>query len=494
MNSIAPKRRPDLHPQERAVLAAASVQLTYVPWTYGLDKDWTQLGSLVCGVVTFIIALWPRHYTSEYTDGPNFVLVPARRLFRFPLFWIGLAFVALQLIGMFNPAYFRESNGFMWTMTPLPNIEWLPANVDVAPKLGRGWPLIAVYTSSWLLVCALWVGVTRRRSLQIVCWVLMANAFALAVVALAHRFSPVTDSELVLWTRRIVGGVPYGSFVYRNHASAYLCLMLGVALALAAWHYYEGRRRMAHSTPAGVWVIFAAVLAAAIAFSYSRGGVAIAAGFVTLAILVQVPLHFIHAGHGEHLGVKIALFGAFLIGGGLAVSWLDFSQLESRFDQFWRYGEEEASYKMRIEARGRAVEMLGDHWQRGTGAGSFEYLFHRYIRKDSYLTSNGRFYWDHAHIDWLQIPIEQGVAGSALIALAYFWCFGRFLRGAGWLHPLALMIFLASSQTLVHAYIDFPFQHPAVLMTWWSLLIIALRWIEFEPGGSKTQTGARAAA
>jgi hypothetical protein len=27
---------------------------------------------------------------------------------------------------------------------------------------------------------------------------------------------------------------------------------------------------------------------------------------------------------------------------------------------------------------------------------------------------------------------------------------------------------------------DFPFQHPGVLVTWWALLIMALRWAEFE--------------
>jgi hypothetical protein len=27
---------------------------------------------------------------------------------------------------------------------------------------------------------------------------------------------------------------------------------------------------------------------------------------------------------------------------------------------------------------------------------------------------------------------------------------------------------------------DFPFQNPAILVTWWALLILSLRWLELE--------------
>lgn len=454
--------------------------MIYLPWSYGLDKAWTQIASLACGLLTLVLALWPRHYSVDYTDGEPFTLLPWRRLIRFPLFWCGLVFVALQVVGMFNPSWFRESNGYFWGLLPLPNIEWLPTNIDLAPLTGRAWPVIAVYASTWFLVCALWVGITRRRSLQVLCWVLMANALALGVVALIHRFSDLSHADLVLWTRKIKNGMPYGSFVSRNHASAYFCLMLGMAAGLAAWHYFEGRRRMAHSTPAGVWVFAAALLALVVAFSYSRAGVIVAASFILAAILIQLPLHHMHSGSGAHLGVKVALLGVFLLSAGLVIKWMDFSQLEKRFSQLMEYGEAEGSYKMRVEARAHAIEMLSDHWLRGTGAGSFEHHFTRYVRNDPYLTRSGRARWEHAHNDWLEISIEQGIAGVLLIAAAYFWWLWRWIKAGGWKHPFALMIFLGSLQTLLHATIDMPFQHPAVLATWWALLIMALRWAEFE--------------
>jgi len=37
---------------------------------------------------------------------------------------------------------------------------------------------------------------------------------------------------------------------------------------------------------------------------------------------------------------------------------------------------------------------------------------------------------------------------------------------------------------VIHAGFDFPFQCPAILVTWCILIAIAGRWIELEPSGS----------
>jgi O-antigen ligase len=480
--AAAKKKHPPLHPLERAVLVCASLLLILLPWTYGLNRSWAHFGGLALGVATFVVALWPRNYTTEIIDGVPFRIVPWRRLARFPLFWLGLLFFALQVTGMFNPAWFRESNGYAWTLLPLPNIEWLPTNVDVSPLLGRPWLIISTYAAAWLLVCALWIGITRRRALQILCWVILANAFALVAVGLAHRFSGAQYEQTVLWTRFVKDSTAFGAFVYRNHAGAYLCLMVSLAVALASWTHFDGRKRFAHSTPAAVWLFLGAVFAVGIAFTYARSAFAIMLVFALTAALGYIVVRLRQGVAGTTpKTVTFALLLAVGGAGAFIISQLDFSVLEKRFEAFQKFGADEVSYKMRVEARERAVEMWRDHGLRGTGAGSFEYLFHRYIRGDKFLTTNGRAYWDHAHIDWLEIPIEQGVAGTALLALAFLWWLWRWLRNGGWAHPFALMVFLGALQTLLHAYVDFPFQHPAVIVTWWALLIVALRWTEVEP-------------
>lgn len=469
------------------MLAVVSILLILLPWTHGLHRGVAAFGGLALGLLAFVFALWPRNYTAGVVDQVPFRLVPLRRLVRFPLFWIGLVFFALQLIATQNPSWFRESSGYAWTMTPLPSIDWLPTNVETSSKGFQGWRMLAIYATAWLVVCALWIGITRRRSLQIVSWVLVGNAVALAAVGAAHRLSGAAD-HLLLWTREIAHATAFGAFIYRNHAGAYFALMVGLAFALACWTHFDGRRRFAPSTPAPVWLFVGVAMIVAIAFTYSRSSLVIVALFVLLAALGYLIVRQ-REGAGGTLPktVTVVLLLIVLSNGAFVVSRLDYSRLEHRFEAFQRLGANEVSLKMRVEARDRAVQMFQDHWVRGTGAGSFQFLFHRYVRNDPFLTTNGRFYWDHAHIDWLEIPIEQGIAGTALIALAFLWWLVRWFRNGGWSHPFALMIFFGALQTLLHAYVDFPFQHPAVLVTWWSLLIIALRWTEVEPAAGERQ-------
>jgi hypothetical protein len=54
------------------------------------------------------------------------------------------------------------------------------------------------------------------------------------------------------------------------------------------------------------------------------------------------------------------------------------------------------------------------------------------------------------------------------------------MRNGGWRHPLTLMLALGLGQVMVHAAMDFPFQNPAILVTWWGLLVISLRWLELD--------------
>jgi hypothetical protein len=43
-----------------------------------------------------------------------------------------------------------------------------------------------------------------------------------------------------------------------------------------------------------------------------------------------------------------------------------------------------------------------------------------------------------------------------------------------------LLLAFGCLQTLVQAIFDFPFQNPAILVTWLALLVISIRWVELE--------------
>ena len=124
--------------------------------------------------------------------------------------------------------------------------------------------------------------------------------------------------------------------------------------------------------------------------------------------------------------------------------------------------------------------MLGDTWVRGIGAGGFRYLFPEYIKKFPEVYNGGRLFWEHAHRDWFELPIELGVAGSALLLLGAGYWLKFFYRSRAIWHSLAVPVLLGCSQTLAHAWFDFPFQNPAILCTWLALIAVSARWLELD--------------
>jgi len=315
--------------------------------------------------------------------------------------------------------------------------------------------------------------------------VLVGNAVALAGVGFVQRFM---NEPRVLWIRTFKDAISFSSFIYQNHGGAYFGLAAALALGLALWHLFEGRKRMARSTPAPLWLILTMVLVLAVLFSFSRGAVITLAVFGVGALLAWLILRW-----GNPVPsttpriVTVALSLAFLGAVFCVVRYVDFDTLTRRFREMSALRGNDPSVASRVMARDAAWDMYRDYWLKGSGAGSYRYLYTpEYVRRYPPIYEGGRAFWEHAHIDWLEIPTELGLIGVLLIAAAFGWCTRRFWRGRGWKHPVATMVLLGCCQTLLHAVIDFPFQNPAVLITWWCVLVGALRWLELDSpeGGS----------
>ena len=80
------------------------------------------------------------------------------------------------------------------------------------------------------------------------------NGLALAVFGLVQR---LLSNGKMFWRWESPNPSFFSSFIYKNHAGAYLDLALAVTCALAAWYYLRGVRRLEKSNPAGVFVFFA---------------------------------------------------------------------------------------------------------------------------------------------------------------------------------------------------------------------------------------------
>ncbi|MDB6166815.1 MAG: O-Antigen ligase [Lacunisphaera sp.] len=496
------RRRLPLHPLEKAVLAAVTVHLCFLPWALGTMHVWSQLTSLALSAMGMLLALIPRTYSGDNLPqmtadrgrnpapnnpqpitnnrGGSFRLTMWPRLLHFPIFWLGLALLAYIAVQGFNPSWVWERNATTWWLRRVNDIPWLPTSVDTPFARFDVWRQFIIYASAWLVVCTVWTGFTRRRSLQILLTGLVINAVVLASVGFFQKFAAL-DSYLFLmkWP---VGATAFASFIYRNHAGAYFALITLLALALAIWTHGEGERAGRKSTPAGAFVIAALLLTTAVFFTLSRG----ASIILTCTWAILVPWLWLYrrrlpASQTANPIVALAVVGLFAAVIGGTIRYLDFSSVEQRFHSlFTNYRSPNESVRSRVLAHASARAMLADHWQRGVGAGGFRYLFPEYIKDKPEIYAGGHYFWEHAHCDWLEIPTDLGAAGTILVLAAGIYWIGFFWRRRAVWHGLAAPVLLACIQPLLHGLFDFPFQCPALLATWCALIAIAARWLELD--------------
>lgn len=479
------QRQPRLkiHPMERGLMVLVSVHLVFLPWAFGANRLWAQWISLALACVAIVVALVPRAYTEEHTGGNRFRLVMWPKLVRFPLFWTGLLLLGYILLQALNPAWSLRTDGKLIWLEKIPSIAWLPTGFEGPIDKWNPWRMMIIYGSAWLTACAIWIGFTRRRTVQILLSVLAANGLLLAAFGVQQR---LMGNGKMFWFVDSPSPSFFASFVYKNHAAIYLNLVLAVTCGLAGWYYLRGLRRLEKSNPSGVLAFFATCIGIAILTSYARGATLMMLTYLALCIGVFF-WHQIIA-PGEHRKpvvavVLVLIFGFFLKTG------LDAVNTGEAWERL-RIGlaREDRSLEFREKIRATSVVMLRDNYLLGTGAGSYRYLFPNYLHRDPELVRVGatKLYWEHAHCDIIQFPIELGLFGTALILAGAGYLGVALLRAYFWENPLSSCLVLGVLLTVVYAWWDFPFQCTAILVTACALLTTALLWARFEEQGTKS--------
>jgi O-antigen ligase len=473
-------RRPALHPQEKWVLAWVTLHLCFLPWALGSMHLWSQCTSLALAAIGFAVAARPRRYTEADANG-NAVQVqvrPLQRLWHFPVFWIGLALLAYIAIQGFNPAFrYKENAAYCW-LEPLARVSWLPAGMDVPFTTAGPWRALIVHASVWLALCTVWIGFTRRLTFRLLFTFLVANGVLLAFLGLAQL---LTHAPGIFWTVKSHSNSFISSFVYRNHAGAYFNLILALATGLAWWYFTHAQRHFEKSSPASVLAFCTSILGVTVLFTLSRGSTITMAVFLLLTgtLFVWSVWHQPSDDRSRIaiVGLTILLLGFIVVG----LFSFNTKDVRRRFESM--LADPVASVSDRTEAHAAAAEMLAARPVFGYGSGCFRYGFPEYVSKHPSIYYSGianRRYWEHAHNDLLEYPIELGIAGSVILLSGLAWLGWRLVRCRFWRNPLALPVSMGILLTTLHAWGDFVFQNPAILATWAVLLLATTRWGELE--------------
>jgi O-antigen ligase len=477
-----------LHPQEAAVITFAGILLCLMPWALGTMHVWSQFMSLGFAALAFGVALINRQYRGELAPQGDFKLIMWPKLIRFPIFWLGLLLLGYILIQALNPAWTYVQEGTRWWLEPLDHISWLPAGMETPYKDMNPWRVLVIYGSAWLLVCALWVGITRRAAIQTLLTVVVINGAVFSIVGILQK---VTGAKFILWGLKEANttGLFFSTIIYKNHAGAYLNLVLMICTALLYWHFSRAERRMERTSPAPIFAFFAILLGASVLLTASRGATILLIVFSIIAFGSFAVRCTLYRSESRSAWVIALLCTVFLFFIGLGFHFLNkekaFFRTQLAFNNLLEKGMADSSLVTRNVAHKATWEMAKDNLVVGWGAGSFRHYFPVYQRNYPEIykvewNPKLRMRWEYAHNDYVQLIAELGLIGAGIF-FAMLACGVRHLvRQQIYLRPHLLVILLALLVTAAHAWVDFQFHNPAILLLWCASAALVGRWAEME--------------
>ena len=356
--------------------------------------------------------------------------------------WVaGGAILGLIVLCIWNPTY-RWSEGV--GLLPVEHLRWLPGSAFPSGS----WNTLAL-AAAMLAAYALAFQLNERqvRGLQLAA---MLGAAAMALAVLAQRLEP-DHPRLFGYT---------GIFVNENHFAVFSNLILPVVLAMASRSRFHAVQEGLPSSPAGLFLLTAALIGAAVVMCRSRAGVAVMA----LLVFAHVVLRNRLVRQYPFTGIPISSGAKWL--GGLAILVVAGFAIMA-FAREWQHpGDIQSEWAFRYGILKDALAAWRAHPVWGTGPGTFSAVY-PYYQSEMF---QGRSIL-HAHCEPVQFLSEFGVAGSLWVGMAVWLALsvrGRAREDSEPIPPFADLERAAFAWGLVavsmHALIDFPLRIPVIAL------------------------------
>ncbi len=467
--------------------------LCFMPWALGTMHVWSQAVSLGLALSAFVLALCNRRYSGELAPQGSFKLIMWPKLIRFPLFWLGLLLLGYILTQALNPAFTYVTDGQSWWLDPLDHITWLPSGIISPYKDMNAWRVLVIYSAAWLLACALWVGITRRIAVQVLFTMVIANGTVLAIIGILQR---VTHAPSILWGITKSGafnGYFFSTIIYKNHAGAYFNLVLMLCTGVLYWYFSRAERRMERASPAPVFAFCTVLLGLSVLLTSSRAGTLLLMAFTLLAFIGFIVRCTVFRSEGRSPLVILLLCGVFTLFIGLGAYFLNTNETFQRIGKLIDESKTDSSVVSRTFARQATWDMAKDNLVTGSGAGSFRHYFPHYQRNYPEIYNipgnpKARFRWEYAHNDYVQLLAELGLIGAGIVFAMLAVGVTHLIRQRVWSKPHLVFMVLALAITAAHAWVDFQFHNPAILVLWCASAVLIGRWLELENRRKATQS------
>ena len=266
-----------------------------------------------------------------------------------------------------------------------------------------------------------------------------------AAVAVFGLIQGISANGKLYWIRQPRnGGWIYGPYVNHNHYAGLMEMLVPIPLVVAL-------TRMAPPKVRAVAGAAAAVMVGTIFLSGSRGGmIAIVAELVILAALL------VQQKRGLRTAIGVGCFMAIVLG---LLVWIGGGELSQRIATV-APGRADLATDVRAHINRDGLQMFLQKPVMGWGLGSFPIVY------PQFRTFYTNFFVNEAHDDYLQLLVEMGLLGFAIMVWFVVTLFRTTIKKIGnWTGDMsgamALACLLGVSGILVHSAVDFNLQIPA---------------------------------
>ncbi len=357
---------------------------------------------------------------------------------------IGIAVLPLLQLIPLPPGWWQALPGQgvrhqMLTLAGLGN-SWQPLSVEPV-----GTAISAVLTIGFAVLIAMLMRLSDRdfRSVLLLAFGLVLLGILIGMVQV------VTDGQFPNPHNIVMGPTLQGLYANKNHMAAILAVTILLAGFIIVPRFFVSHRRL--------WVSlgYIAFVLVCIISTNSRAGLAL--GGVAALIVLHDQTRKIDWRY------KLAGLGMLALLAGLILSTAAFELVSGRF--------EDVDSDLRWRIATWSWPLAERYWISGSGAGSFATLF----------AANEQLAWvkptfvNHAHNEYLQLVIEFGMAGIAVLVvfaaslvrpLVLWWRSPRTARD----HALMTFGFATILLFALHSAVDYPLRRPAG----WAYLALAM--------------------
>ena len=482
------RRTKDLSPRENFISCVACLQVFLLAWSLGSMHLWAQYVNLALSVVAVFGFFLPGMHSLRWDNR-----ITGIRIFpRSALFWLGLVFVCYVGVQCFNNSWkYQQSTTEIWRVdTDAPDglvqetregwqlvkqdhISWLPSGVEMPyGEMNSGFRTLILTLPVWLWACVLISGISHRRTLRFILWSMVLGGTSMALLGAVQRLS---GTDQIFWFIPSSNSAFFGSFIYPNHAAAFLYLILGVAMGLAFYHHSQSVRKLLRSGPHYILIFFWLILFLGLLFSQSKAGLVLGSGIFLLGIGIAL-VRMLGQGSDFRQGITLGILSVLGLGFGIyaLIHFVNLGEIFTDFETL-QGGSKSPTVLQRVDLQKATWEAFkGNKWF-GTGAGSFRYHF-PFTQQKYVGLRPGHDYFEYAHSDYLQSLMEFGLLGCFPLFLFFLTLIVPAVL-ASRVRPSVYFSMLAGVLAFcLHAWWDFPAQCPSVLLLLVFILVIIGRW------------------